>query len=168
MEIICKARVFFMVIVTLSTIVTLSAPAASPAAERHPAAAIDPDVLKLREAAWRAYFAGDEAALGRMLPPDFIGINMTDGPFVTRDEALEQARSLRAAGGRLVSLEFPETRAQRYGDVVVLYSRYTAVMETGGPESKTRTVRGRLTEVFLRRDGRWTHPGWHLDTAGTP
>ena len=62
-------------------------------------------------------------------------------------------------------LEFPETRAQRYGDVVVLYGRYVAVMESDGVE---RTASGRLTEVFVRRDGRWLHPGWHLDTVAAP
>ena len=93
----------------------------------HQGATVDPEVLRLREAAWRAWFAGDEAALTRMLPPEFIGINMQAGPFSTREKTLEQARAFRAAGGRLVRLEFPETRAQRYGDVVVLYGRYVAV-----------------------------------------
>ena len=66
-------------IVAVLAIATLSAPAASGAADPAASAAVDADVLKLREAAWRAYFAGDEAALGAMLPPDFIGINMGDG-----------------------------------------------------------------------------------------
>jgi hypothetical protein len=125
----------------------------------------DPAVLRLREAAWRAWFAGDEAALGRVLPPEFIGINMQAGPLSSRDETVAQAKAYRAAGGRLVRLEFPETRAQRYGDVVVLYGRYVAVMESGGVE---QTVSGRLTEVFVRRDGGWLHPGWHLDTVAAP
>ncbi len=155
-------------IVAAAAIATLSGPAASRAAEPAASAAIDAEVLKLREAAWRAYFAGDEAALGAMLPPDFIGINMDDSPFVTRDSALDQARAFRAAGGRLVSLEFPETRAQHYGDVVILYGRYAVVLETGGPESTTQTLRGRLTELFLRKGKSWIHTGWHLDTASTP
>ena len=89
-------------------------------------------------------------------------------PFITRAGALDEARDFRAAGGRLVSLEFPETRAQRYGDVVILYGRYAVVLETGGPESKTLKLRGRLTELFLRKGKGWVHTGWHLDTASTP
>ena len=55
---------------------------------------------------------GGRSALGRMLPPEFIGINMQAGPFSTRQATLEQARRLPRPGGRLVRLEFPETRAQ--------------------------------------------------------
>ncbi len=128
-------------------------------------AKVDPEVLQLREAAWRAWFSGDEPALRRMLPPEFIGIGMNDGPFTSLALTLEQARGFRSGGGRLVRLEFPETRAQRYGDVMVLYGRYSAVIESGGAE---RTVGGRLTEVFVRQGGRWLHPGWHLDTVATP
>lgn len=128
-------------------------------------AEIDPEVLAAREAAWRAYFAGDVKALGGVLPPEFIGLGMTDGPFTDRATTLDEARAFQQQGGRLVHLAFPETKAQQFGDVVVLYGRYEAVIETGGVE---HTVRGRLTELFVRRDGKWLHPGWHLDQAAGP
>ena len=35
-----------------------------------------------------------------------------------------------------------------------------AVIESGGEQ---RSMRGRLTEMFVRRNGKWMHPGWHLD-----
>ncbi|GMU65586.1 MAG: hypothetical protein AMXMBFR36_18600 [Acidobacteriota bacterium] len=153
----------------LWTDTTASGRSASPVALRAAAtAAIDPEVLELREAAWRAYFAGDETGLGSMLSDDFIGINMVDGAFVTRAAALEQARSVRTSGERLTTLEFPETRAQRYGDVVILYGRFTAVVESGGTDPKTQILRGRLTEMFLREGGQWIHTGWHLDLASMP
>ncbi len=125
------------------------------------AAEAPPEVLQLREAAWRAWFAGDEATLARILPPEFIGINMA-GSLTTRARTLEDARAFRAAGGRLVRLEFPETQAQRYGDVVVLYGRYRVVFESEGAE---KTVTGRLTEMFVRQGQAWVHTGWHLDTV---
>ena len=151
--------------VTALGLTVLGAAATGSSSEVAKGVTVDPEVLRLREAAWRAWFAGDESALGRMLPPEFIGINMQAGPFSTRQATLEQARAFRAEGGRLVRLEFPETQAQRYGEVVVLYGRYLAVMESEGSE---RTVTGRLTEVFVRQDGRWVHPGWHLDTVAAP
>lgn len=140
------------------TVVIVAALSSRPAAT----AAIDPEVLTVREAAWRSYFAGDVKTLGDLLPQDFIGIGWVDGPFSTRDRTLEGARSFREQGGRLVRLAFPETQAQRFGDVVVLYGRYEVVYFSEGAE---RTSRGRLTEMFVRRNGRWVHPGWHLDAA---
>lgn len=127
--------------------------------------AIDPAVLAVREAAWRAYFAGDANALGEMLPDEFIGLGMADAPFASRAKTLEGARAFRDGGGRLVRLAFPETQAQRFGDVVVLYGRYEAVIQSGDAE---RTLRGRLTELFVRRQGKWVHPGWHLDLTTGP
>jgi hypothetical protein len=151
-------------IVALATIPTFSpARAALPATP----ATIDPEVSKLREAAWRAWFAGDEAALRRILPADFIGINMGDGPFSSLERTIEEAKKFHADGGSLVNLEFPETRAQHYGDVMIFYGRFIATMKSGGAEGKTSTVSGRLTELFLKKGGRWLHTGWHLDTAST-
>ena len=78
---------------------------------------------------------------------------------------LDGARAFREKGGRLVRLAFPQTRAQRYGDVVVLYGRFEVVLQSDGAE---RIMRGRLTEVFVKRDGKWAHPGWHLDLTSSP
>jgi hypothetical protein len=145
-----------LVLAVTSAACTGAARAVSSATTPTPA----PELLATREAAWRAYFAGDEVTLGALLPADFIGLDMGPGPFGDRAKTLAGAREFHASGGRLVRLEFPETRAQRYGDVVVLYGRFEVVLETGGEQ---RSFRGRLTEVFVWRDGRWSHPGWHLD-----
>ena len=126
---------------------------------------IDRDVLAARESAWRAYFGGDVKTLGDLLPQEFIGIGMNGGPFADRATTLDGSRTFKEQGGRLVSLEFPQTESQRYGDTVVLYGRYQAVIESGGEK---RTMRGRLTEVFVWREGKWVHPGWHLDLTTTP
>jgi len=142
--------------------------AASPtgfSSQRTGAAPIDRDLLAARESAWRAYFSGDVKRLGDLLPQEFIGIGMDDGPFADRATTLDGSRKFKEQGGRLVSLEFPETQSQRYGDTVVLYGRYQAVIESGGEK---RTMRGRLTEVFVWREGKWVHPGWHLDLTTTP
>lgn len=122
---------------------------------------IDPDVLALREAAWRAWFAGDEASLRAMLPAEFLGIGWSGGETVTRDKTLASSKAFKEAGGKLVALSFPETRAQRFGDTVIFYGSYDITIEVGG---KTTQAKGKLTEVFVKRDGKWVHPGWHLDT----
>ena len=124
------------------------------------AESIDPDVLALREAAWRAWFAGDEAALRAMLPEEFLSIGADGTEISNRDKAIASSRRFHEAGGKLVSLNFPETHAQRFGDTVVFYGSYDATIVVGGEEKK---LQGWLTEVFVKRDGKWLHPGWHLD-----
>jgi hypothetical protein len=59
-------------------------------------AEIDRDVLAARETAWRAYLAGDVKALGDLLPREFIGLGMTDGPFTDRANTLDEARHFRS------------------------------------------------------------------------
>lgn len=122
---------------------------------------IDPDVLAVREAAWRAWFGGDEAALRAMLPNDFLAIGARGTEISDLEKTIAASRAFKETGGRLVSLAFPETRAQRFGDTVVLYGSYEATLVHGTEERK---MRGRLTEVFIKRDGKWLHPGWHLDS----
>lgn len=127
----------------------------------HAADPIDPDVLALRESVWRAWFAGDEKALLSMLPEDFLGIGWGGTEIATRQKTIADSRQFKEAGGRLIALSFPETRAQRIGDTVIFYGSYEVTLAIGTAEEKTK---GRLTEVFVKRDGRWLHPGWHLDS----
>ena len=135
---------------------------AQPASAAAPTAdGIDSELLVTRETAWRAWFAGDAAALEAMLPAEFIAYGMTGKELSDRARTLAASRAFAASGGRLERLDFPATSAQRYGDVVVLYSLYEIRLVDGG--GKETTMRGRATELFVRRDGRWLHPGWHLD-----
>lgn len=132
------------------------------APEAQPAPPIDPELLSLRNNIWRAWFSGDEATLRRGLPDDFLAINARDEAWTNLDETIDAAKAFRAAGGELVRLTFPETRVQQYGDVAILYTRYDVGLNT---PAGAVTMRGRATEVFLRRDGHWTHPGRHLDSG---
>lgn len=138
-------------LIVLVVLLAVSAPAAE---------AVDPEVLAVREAAWRAWFGGDEAALRALLPEEFLAIDSGGEGISDRERTLASSRAFKEGGGRLVSLAFPETRAQRFGDTVVLYGSYSATFVSGGAEKE---MKGRLTEVFVKRDGKWVHPGWHLD-----
>jgi hypothetical protein len=42
---------------------------------------------------------------------------------------------------------------------VLIYTTYEAVLDIGSAETM---MRGHATEFFVRRDGQWWHPGWHL------
>lgn len=148
---------------TADTAVDRPADPATPPIEAAADATIDPEVLAVREAAWRAWFGGDVAALAAMLPPEFISFSTRGDELGDLAATLAASRAWAASGGRLERLAFPLTRAQRYGDVVVLYSVYEATLADGA--GKESVLRGRATEVFVRREGRWLHPSWHLDVA---
>ncbi len=72
------------------------------------------------------------------------------------------AEAFARSGRKLVSLNFPRTEKQVFGDVAILYSTYVAELEQKGRKS---VQRGRATEVFVWRNGVWQNAGWHLDSA---
>lgn len=121
---------------------------------------VDPDVLAIRDCTWHAWFSGDEATLREVLPEEFLAFDADGGGQLSDlERTIQASRAFTQSGGRLVRLAFPMNRAQVSGDAVLIYTTYEAVLESHGAET---TMRGRATEFFVRRDGRWWHPGWHL------
>jgi Domain of unknown function (DUF4440) len=119
------------------------------------------DLLKTREAVWRAWFANDSKTLDELLPAETITISSGEEKWKSKAEVLRGAEEFHSGGGRLLSLEFPRTEIQRFGDVAVIYSQYRYVVEISGKRSQTS---GRVTEIFVFRQGRWRNSGWHTDT----
>ncbi len=120
------------------------------------------ELLRAREAVWRAWFAGDEAELNRLVPAEVTAIDVGGEPFADYAEVVRRAAVFKDTGGRLINLEFPETRIQAYGDVVIIYTRFSFETERDG---ERLTTAGRGTEVFVKRDGAWLNTGWHLDSG---
>jgi hypothetical protein len=118
-------------------------------------------LLKVREAVWRSWFANDASTLPELVPPGTIVISAGEPQWKHQPEVLQSAVDFQAQGGRLVRLEFPRTEIQRFGDVAILYSQYIVETEMKGKRS---VGAGRATEVFVLHDGQWTNPGWHTDT----
>jgi ketosteroid isomerase-like protein len=117
-------------------------------------------LLDAREAVWRAYFAGDRAALEKLIPEETIAIE--DNTWSNRQKVLDSATQFAKEGGKLVKLEFPKTEIQVYGFTAVLYSNFSYELEAGGQHSNHS---GRVTEVFVLRKGQWVNPGWHMDSG---
>jgi hypothetical protein len=137
------------------------------AAAFHTAASPSPttekdQILAAREAVWRDWFAGDRAALEREVPPETIAISASETNWHNQKEILQSAADFHAAGGKLLRLEFPRTEIQRFGEVAMLYSQYELETETNGKRS---VESGRVTEIFVLRDGHWVNPGWHTDAV---
>jgi ketosteroid isomerase-like protein len=120
------------------------------------------EILKVREAVWRAWFANDTKTLQKLVPPDTIVISAGKEKWKTQAEVFQSAADFQKEGGKLIRLEFPHTEVQRFGNVVIIWSKYLLETETNGKRS---LISGRVTEVFVLRHGQWTNPGWHTDST---
>ena len=89
-------------------------------------------------------------------------ISAGDEGFKHQKQVLEEAAAFQKAGGKLVRLEFPKTQVQHFGNVAIIWSEYSLDTEVAGKKS---TSSGRVTEIFVHRNGRWTNPGWHTDAG---
>ena len=124
----------------------------------------DAELLKVRETVWRAWFANDTKALYELIPADTIVISAGEAKWKNQAQELQAAVDFQAAGGKLIRLEFARTEVQHFGDVAIIRSEYLVETEMKGKRS---TSAGRVTEIFVRRNGRWTNPGWHTDEMNT-
>jgi hypothetical protein len=118
-------------------------------------------LLAAREAVWRAYFGGNRAALEKLLPQELITLE-AGGDWSNRKSVLDGSARFAADGGKLLRLEFPRTEIQAYGYTAIVYSSYVYEIEMGGMRS---TNTGRVTEVFVNRNGAWVNPSWHMDSG---
>ena len=117
-------------------------------------------LLEAREAVWRAFFAGDRATLEKLIPEETVAIEAGDENWSNRQTIFDGSAQFAKNGGKLVKLEFPKTEIQAYGFTAVVYSNYVYELEVGGQHLNRS---GRVTEVFVLRNGQWVNPGWHMD-----
>jgi hypothetical protein len=117
-------------------------------------------ILTARAAVWKAYFSNDRPTLEKLIPVDTITIDQGSDTWGGRASILEGAQKFAESGGKLISLEFPKTEMQVYGNTIILYTTYHYELDVNG-QRITRAGRG--TEIFVRRDGSLVNVGWHLD-----
>jgi hypothetical protein len=128
-----------------------------------PDAATQHEILRLRDAAWWAWFTNDRVAFDRLVPHELLAMGWGGGTWDDRASTLERMAEFATSGIRLVSLDFPANAFQAYGDVVIVYTAFRAVL--AAPDGAESCVCGRGTEVFVRRQGHWIHTAWHLDNV---
>jgi ketosteroid isomerase-like protein len=122
----------------------------------------DRQLLQARETVWRAWFAGDTNSLKELVPPETIVMSGGEEQWKHQADVLQASDEFHAKGGKLIKLEFPRTEVQHFGDVAVVWSSYALEIEVDGKRSPDS---GRVTEIFVWRDGHWTNPGWHTDAG---
>lgn len=121
----------------------------------------DEELLEVRRSVWIKWFENDQEALKKLVPADTVVVSTGEPGIKHQRDVLQGAAAFHAAGGKLISLEFPKTEVQHFGDVAITWSEYVLELEVGGKREKTV---GRVVEVFMKRNGQWTNPGWHTDS----
>jgi len=116
------------------------------------------DVLAIEDRFFESLLRGDGEALGALLTPDFLLIDVMTGSEVPGPVLVDLLGSRQL---RFDSWERPESRVRFYGGVAVVTGR-------------TR-MRGRFGDQAFEAHSRYTHvyagpgPGWRLASAqGTP
>jgi len=117
-------------------------------------------LLEAREAVWRSFFSNDRAALEKLIPEETIVMDPGSSRTGNRAGVLEGAAEFAKSGTKLAGLEFPSTEIQCYGHTAIIYSTYRYELEKDG---KRTPFSGRVTEVFVYREGQWVNPGWHME-----
>lgn len=118
------------------------------------------EILKAREAVWRAWFNNDQATLKELVPEETIVFSSDEAKWKRQADILRTAAEFQQQGGKLTRLDFPHTEIQRFGDVAVVWSNFIVETETNGKKSVDA---GRASEIFVLRNDKWVNPGWHTD-----
>lgn len=119
------------------------------------------ELLRVRKDVWVHWFTGDTAGLRRVLAPELVAISPDSPDYQSLATTIAGSADFAKSGRKLESVAFARDSIHRFGDVVVMFSRYTVV--TSGRNAFTQ--QGRATEVFVRRASRWVHTSWHLDVT---
>lgn len=121
------------------------------------------DLEAVRRKVWVDWFSGDTASLRRVLAPELVAMSSGSTNWQSLAETIASSAKFKAEGGKFVSVEFESTVTHRFGDAVVMFSRYSIATEKAG---RLSSEKGRVTEVFVRSGGRWVHTSWQLDNDG--
>ncbi len=133
------------IVVAVTAAPFTSAGAGPRSAEERPGS-IEAELLAMDRAWGQAYVTGDAAVVERVLAPDWIG--WLDTAPSTRADELATVR----AGAKLLEDIVDEATVRVFGDSAVIQAR-----ERGRVADKTGShwVAHHITDVFVRRDGRW-------------
>ncbi len=126
-------------------------------------AAIEQEVLALEHAWAAAYVNADLEALDRLEAEEWICTT-------AKGEIYRKADDIREVGNgsfKATAFEMSDLTVQVYGDTVVITGRQT---EKATYKGKDASAVYRITDVWLRRDGRWQAIASHLsrETATNP
>jgi ketosteroid isomerase-like protein len=105
------------------------------------------------------YASGDCDGWGRMLADDWSVIHIT-GTIITKAEALATCK---ISPVKIAEFKIEDVKVRLFGGSAVVTGRTTAVAAGATPI----TVVLRFTDVFVRRNGRWTVVASHATRLGS-
>jgi hypothetical protein len=159
------SRGFRFTMIALAVTASLTSPLVAQSAPRVattlPAAELA-ELEWVRKQVWVDWFAGDTTALKRVLGPELVAMGPDSPHWQSLGETLAASVSFKEGGGRLLGINFDSTVVHRFDDVAVMFSRYSLRTSRAGVVSERE---GKVTEIFVRRRGRWVHTSWHIDAA---
>jgi ketosteroid isomerase-like protein len=117
----------------------------------------DAELISLQHEWMDAWRRRDREALERILAPEFILTSARSDRLMPRDLWLETAMTRASAE----SFRYDDFRVDVFGDAAVVRSRLSQVATVDGEPWNDTFM---LTDVWIRRDGRWQVVARHAST----
>ena len=113
--------------------------------------AAEQDIIKLEQTVTDAQFKKDRAALERLLADDYLYTH-SNGSVLNKAQEIAESMS---SDVQWTDSKFADLKVRIFGDVAVLTGRQTIRGAAKG------YVPGpcRITDIFVKRNGRWQHVG---------
>ncbi len=113
--------------------------------------AAEQDIIKLEQTVTDAQFKKDRAALERLLADDYLYTH-SNGSVLNKAQEIPESMS---SDVQWTDSKFADLKVRIFGDVAVLTGRQTIRGAAKGYVPGPR----RITDIFVKRNGRWQHVG---------
>jgi len=113
--------------------------------------AAEQDIIKLEQTVTDAQFKKDRAALERLLADDYLYTH-SNGSVLNKAQEIAESMS---SDVQWTDSKFADLKVRIFGDVAVLTGRQTIRGAAKGYVPGPR----RITDIFVKRNGRWQHVG---------
>ena len=113
--------------------------------------AIEQEIIKLEQTVTNAQFKKDRAALERLLADDYLYTH-SNGSVLNKAQEIAESMS---SDVQWTDSKFADLKVRVFGDVAVLTGRQTIQGTAKGYVPGPR----RITDIFVKRSGRWEWAG---------
>ena len=137
----------------------LCLPLASGRALAQASSSVEQDIIKLEQAVTDAQFKKDRAALERLLDDDYLYTH-SNGSVLNKTQEIAESMSSQV---QWTDSKFADLKVRIFGDVAVLTGQQTVQGTAKGYVPGPR----RITDMFVKRSGRWQWAGGQATLEST-